>query len=69
MALLNRDGNQPNASMTVSWSVLGLQNEAEMSVFDVWRNTTMGSTKRSFTDPMVPAHGVTLLILTPVVDS
>lgn len=69
VALLNRDGNQPNASMTVSWSTLGLENEVEMSVFDVWRNRTTGSAKRSFTDPVVPAHGVTLLILTPTKES
>jgi hypothetical protein len=69
VAMLNRDGNQPNASMTVSWSALGLEDEAEMSVLDVWRSTTTSSAKGSFTDPAVPGHGVTLLILTPVEDS
>eukprot|EP01045_Picozoa_sp_COSAG04_P026557 COSAG04_NODE_3708_length_2592_cov_1.251103_3_plen_276_part_00 len=66
VALANRDGNRANASMTVQWGVLGLPADAKMSVLDVWRNRTTAVSQGSWTDPAVPGHGVTLLILTPV---
>ena len=50
--------------MSVSWAELGLPENAQMLVKDVWRGTTSTATG-SYRDGAVPAHGMTLLILTP----
>eukprot|EP01047_Picozoa_sp_COSAG01_P061120 COSAG01_NODE_7588_length_3137_cov_2.868334_1_plen_457_part_00 len=54
------------SAITAEWSQLGLPAQQEMHVRDVWFAKDAGSYSSSYTEPAVPAHGVTLLVLTPV---
>ena len=62
LAFFNRAPH--DAAMSVSWAELGLADSREVLVKDVWRGTTSTATG-SYRDGAVPAHGMTLLILTP----
>jgi len=58
-------------SITLSWSDLdawetGVPPTAQFSVRDVWAATERGTFQGSYTASVVPAHGVVMLILTPV---
>jgi len=62
VALFNRAST--TQSMSVGWDLLGLAPQSRMAVRDVWRaqnSIAVGS----WTDPEVPAKGVTLLVLAP----
>lgn len=54
------------SAITAEWSQLGLAAQQEMHVRDVWSEKDVGSHSGSYTEPAVPAHGVTLLVLSPV---
>ena len=54
------------SAITAEWSQLGLAAKQEMHVRDVWSAKDVGSYSGSYTEAAVPAHGVTLLVLTPV---
>ena len=55
------------ASMTATWAQLGLPviGSTRMAVRDVWRQRNWTAAER-IVDPAVPAHGVTLLVVTPL---
>lgn len=46
-------------------TTLGLDAAATYTMRDVWRAKDEGSTKGAWTDPAVPAHGVTFVVLSP----
>ena len=53
------------SAITAEWSRLGLAAGQKMSVRDVWAKADVGVHSGSYTEPAVPSHGVTLLVLTP----
>lgn len=57
------------SAITAEWRQLGLAPQQQMHVRDVWSAKDAGSHSGSYTEPAVPAHGVTLLVLTPVKQS
>lgn len=61
VALFNR-GTSP-ASITVSWSILGLPAGSAM-VRDLWAHTDVGNFSQSYTATNVPPHGVAMLRVT-----
>ena len=63
VALFNRGSDA--AAMTATWAQLDLPAGTEMAVRDVWRQLNSTATGQ-VTDPVVPGHGVTLLVLTPL---
>jgi hypothetical protein len=62
VALFNRSPHP--APITATWAVLGLPAAARFSVLNVWKQETRIA-QCQFVDPAVPAHGVSLLILSP----
>jgi hypothetical protein len=54
------------SAITAEWSMLGLSTQQKMHLRDVWSAKDAGLHSGSYTEPAVPAHGVTLLVLTPV---
>ena len=67
-AILFNRSPSPDA-ITLSWADLatlsGGARPGPLRVRDVWRGSDAGVFDASFTDPAVPAHGVTFLVLTP----
>jgi hypothetical protein len=67
-AILFNRSPAPDA-ITLAWEALetlgGGARPGPLSVRDVWRSKDLGVFDGAFTDPAVPAHGVTFLVLTP----
>lgn len=61
VALFNRGGSA--ASITVSWSDLGLPSGAA-TVRDLWAPSDLGSFDQSYTATNIPSHGVAMLRVT-----
>ena len=62
VALLNR--NASAASITVSFSQIGLSSGQTASVRDLWQHADLGTFTGSYTAANVPSHGVAMLRIT-----
>jgi alpha-galactosidase len=58
VALVNR--GKKSHKITVKWSDLGLSNDENGNIYDVWGQATIGSAKGSYTSE-VASHGTTLI--------
>ena len=64
IALLNRDGNRANATLTVRWEDIGLPPMQKVEVRSIWADTRQTATAGEYSE-VVSGHGVALLVLTP----
>ena len=58
VALVNR--GKKSHKITVKWSDLGLSNDENGNIYDVWGQAKIGSAKGSYTSE-VASHGTTLI--------
>eukprot|EP01043_Picozoa_sp_COSAG02_P047764 COSAG02_NODE_4614_length_5165_cov_1.697592_2_plen_541_part_00 len=53
------------AAISARWEDIGAAAQQKLDIFDVWRAEHHASVSHSWTDPLVPSRGCTLLIMTP----
>ena len=64
VAMLNRDGNRQNATLTVRWEDIGLPPAQSVSVRSIWAGTTVAAVTAEYSE-LVPGHSCALLVITP----
>ncbi|WP_175813730.1 alpha-galactosidase [Burkholderia contaminans] len=55
-----------DAPMTVTWTQLGLDASSPATVRDLWAHSDLGAFSGSYSAPLVPSHGVVMLMISGV---
>lgn len=64
VVLLNRNDVE-SESITVQWSDIGFPSTRSAVVRDLWAHKNVGTFTSNYTSPMINAHGVMMLRITP----